>query len=79
MQSRPEFKQRMMNVIALVIATAVCGVTLWGVVQMAATDTEILGAANVPWVYPRATAAPKPEMRPADRPARMIALRANVR
>jgi len=79
MQSRPEFKQRMMNVIALVIATAVSGVTLWGVVQMAATDTEILGAANVPWVYPRAAAAPKPEMRPADRPARMIALRATVR
>lgn len=79
MQSRPEFRQRMMNVIALVIATAVSGVTLWGVVQMAATDAEILGAANVPWVYPHATAAPKADVRPADRPARMIALRATAR
>jgi hypothetical protein len=46
---------------------------------MAATDTEILGAANVPWVYPRATAAPKADVRPGERPARMFALRATAR
>jgi hypothetical protein len=77
MQSRPELKQRVMNAIALVIATALSGVTLWGVVQMAPTDTEILGAANVPWVYPKHASAPNggAQLRAPDAPQRMIALR----
>jgi hypothetical protein len=72
MQSRTEFKQRIMNVVALVIASAVSGLTLWGVAQMAAADGEIIGAANAPWVSPGASTAalPKGGVSPIDRPAR---------
>ena len=80
MQSKTEFKQRMLNVVALVIATGISGLTLWGVAQMAAADGEIIGAANAPWVSPVAPTAalPKPEMQQAEQPARIITLRANA-
>jgi len=80
MQFRTEFRQRMMNVVALVIATGISGLTLWGVAQMAAADGEIIGAANTPWVSPGPAPAtlPKADIRTVERQARVIVLRANA-